>query len=102
MAVIHHSPSSFAIFHISSVIRHPTREPGVYRRPVESSLIRSVGYDVASSVLEIEFAEHGRVYEYFDVPLSVYSELMAAESKGAYFNDRIKDMYPYQETGGAE
>jgi hypothetical protein len=71
----------------------------VYRRPVESSLIRSVGYDLASSVLELEFAEHGRLYQYFDVPLSVYTELMAAESKGSYFNDRIKDMYTYQEVG---
>jgi hypothetical protein len=61
---------------------------------VESSLIRAVGYDLASSVLEVEFAG-GRVYEYFDVPLSVYSELMNASSKGAYFNDHIRDMYPY-------
>ena len=76
----------------------------MYRRPVDSSLIRAVGYDLPSSVLEIEFAEGGRVYHYFDVPLSVYSELMAAESKGVYFNDHIKDMYNYQESdeaGGA-
>jgi hypothetical protein len=69
----------------------------VYRRPVESSLIRSVGYDLASSVLEVEFVEGGRVYEYYDVPLSVYSELMAAESKGSYFNDHIRDMYSYSQ-----
>ena len=50
----------------------------MYRRPVDSSLIRSVGYDLPSSVLEIEFVEGGRVYEYLDVPLSVYSRLMAA------------------------
>ena len=60
----------------------PRREPGVYRRPVDSSLIRSVGYDLPSSVLEIEFVEGGRVYEYLDVPLSVYSRLMAAASIG--------------------
>jgi hypothetical protein len=54
---------------------------------VDSSLIRSVGYDLPNSVLEIEFVERGRVYHYFDVPLSVYSELMAAGSKGAYFRD---------------
>lgn len=73
----------------------------MYRRPVESSLIQSVGYDLASSVLEIEFAESHRVYQYFDVPLSIYSELMAADSKGSYFNDYIKDMYTYQETDEA-
>ena len=66
------------------------------RRPLRSATEVSPGL-----ALEIEFAEHGRIYEYFDVPLSVYSELMAAESKGAYFNDRIRDMYTYQETGWA-
>jgi hypothetical protein len=71
----------------------------VYRRPVESSLIRSVGYDLPSSVLEVEFVEGGRLYEYYDVPLSVYSRLMAAESIGAYFNEYIKDMYAYQQIG---
>lgn len=71
----------------------------MYRRPVDSSLIRSVGYDVASSVLEIEFTGEGRIYEYYDVPLSVYLELMAAGSKGQYFNEYIKDMYSYQEIG---
>lgn len=67
------------------------------RQPVESSLIRSVGYDLASSILEIELTGEGRIYEYFDVPLSVYSELMAAESKGEYFNEYIRDLYSYQQ-----
>jgi len=69
----------------------------VYRRPVDSSLIRSVGYDLPSSVLEIEFVEGGRVYEYLDVPLSVYSRLMAAASIGNFFNESIRDIYSYQQ-----
>lgn len=68
----------------------------MYRRPVDSGVIHSVGYDVASSVLEVEF-ESGRVYEYYDVPLSIYSGLMTAGSRGAYFNDFVRDMYPYAE-----
>ena len=71
----------------------------MYRRPVESSLIRSIGYDLPSSVLEVEFVAGGRLYEYYDVPLSVYSRLMGAESIGAYFNEHIRDMYAYQEIG---
>lgn len=66
----------------------------MYRRPVESQSIRSVGYDLASSVLEVEFVD-GPVYECYDVPLSIYSALMEAESKGSFFNDHVKDMYPY-------
>jgi hypothetical protein len=64
------------------------------RRPVESGLIQTLGYDLADSVLEIEFFG-GRVYQYYDLPLSIYSELLLAESKGAYFNEFIRDMYPY-------
>ena len=67
------------------------------RVPVSSSLIRSVGYDVASSILEVEFLESGRVYDYFDVPHSVNDELMSAESLGAYFNEFIKDLYAFEQ-----
>ena len=71
----------------------------MYRRPVESNLIRSVGYDLPSSVLEIEFVDGKGLYEYYDVPLSVYSRLMAAESVGAYFNEHIRDLYAYEKIG---
>ena len=71
------------------------------RRPVASSLIRSVGYDLLGSVLEIEFAA-GHVYQYHDVPLSAYDELIDADSKGMYFNEFIKDMYAYQQIDEAQ
>jgi hypothetical protein len=73
----------------------------VERCPVESSLIRSVGYDLDASVLEVELMT-GNVYEYYDVPLSVYDELMDAPSKGSYFNEFIRDMYPYRQAEGDE
>jgi KTSC domain len=69
----------------------------VRRRRVESSVIRSVGYDVAASVLEIEFVASRSVYAYYDVPLSVYEELLSADSMGVYFNDFIKDLYACQQ-----
>jgi hypothetical protein len=69
----------------------------VDRQPVESSLIRSVGYDPASCVLEVELRDPPRVYEYFDVPFSTYEELLFADSKGEYFNDQIRDLFACQE-----
>jgi KTSC domain len=69
----------------------------VDRRPVVSTLIRSVGYDLDNSILEVEFVESGRVYTYYDVPLSVFSELLDAESIGSYFNESIRDLYAYEE-----
>jgi KTSC domain len=70
------------------------------RQPVESSLIRSVGYDLTDSILEVELLEAGRTYRYFDVPYSIAEELMSAESKGTYFNEHIRDMYAFEEAEG--
>jgi hypothetical protein len=83
--------------------RHPAEhdqdvpeEPGMDRQPVVSSLIRSVGYDLVGSILEIELIEPHRVYTFYDVPFSVYEELTEAPSKGTYFNEFIRDLYPYE------
>ncbi len=63
------------------------------RREVVSSVLQSAGH---SRVLEIQF-ESGRVYQYFNVPDSVYRGLIKADSKGKYFNTHIRNQYPYQE-----
>jgi hypothetical protein len=64
----------------------------MHREPVESSNLATVGF--SDGVLEIEF-RHGGVYQYFNVPASVYEALMAAESKGKYFIQFIKDKYEF-------
>jgi len=65
------------------------------RQTVNSSNLKSVGYDPDRRLLEIEF-HTGAVYQYFNVPESVYRELMAAPSHGKYFHQHIKDQYRYQ------
>lgn len=62
------------------------------RIPVDSSNIADVGYDASSMVLELGF-KRGDVYQYFDVPDSVYRELMRAASKGTFFNANIRNVY---------
>lgn len=62
------------------------------RTAVDSTTMRSVGYDSAQQILQIEFTS-GVVYQYLDVPVAVFDELMAAESKGRYFNQEIRDDY---------
>jgi hypothetical protein len=64
----------------------------VTRRPVESSVIASVGYDGDERILEIEF-HAGRVYRYFLVPRATFDLLMAADSIGNYFNRAIRPRY---------
>jgi hypothetical protein len=64
------------------------------RQPVSSSNIASIGYDLESQTLEIEFL-NGGVYQYFDVPQHVYEELMSASSHGQYLASNIKGAYRY-------
>ncbi len=68
------------------------------KQHVQSSDLRSVGYDPVNSVLEIEF-NSGGVYQYFNVPASVYQALMSASSHGTYFHANIKDRYRYSRIG---
>jgi len=62
------------------------------KRSVQSSTVKSVGYDEKTLTLEIEFV-NGNIYQYFDVPHSVHSELMASGSLGQFLNTQIKGQY---------
>ena len=66
------------------------------RIPVASEAMRSIGYE--GTVLEIEFVDSD-VYRYFDVPESVYSGLILAESMGGYFAEHIRDSYRFTRVG---
>ena len=69
------------------------------RKSVISSDLRSVGYDQQALVLELEFHKGGEVYRYFEVPVAVHAALMAAPSKGEYFNAHIKSRFRYERAG---
>lgn len=58
--------------------------------------MRSVGYDAATSELEIEFAG-GDVYRYSMVPASVHQALLDSPSKGAFLGRKIIPRYPARE-----
>ena len=67
--------------------------PEIARRPVVSSVVRSMGYDEGHAVLEIEFVS-GRVYRYHMVPRRQWSRLQGAASKGGYFDAHIRQKFP--------
>lgn len=62
------------------------------RTPVSSTNVASVGYDQSTTTLEVEF-KGGSVYQYFDVPETVYQEFMRAGSLGSFLHNNIKDSY---------
>ena len=58
-------------------------------KSVESATLVAIGYDDAREILQLEFRSRA-VYRYFGVPGSVYEALVAAPSKGRYFNGAIR------------
>ena len=62
------------------------------RKRVNSSKLRSVGYDERSRVLEIEMS-NGQVVQYSGVYPEVYRRLMAAPNPTSFFDDKIAEEY---------
>jgi len=61
----------------------------IRRVPVDSSMIRSIGYCRARRTLEVEFVR-GTVYRYWGVSEGTYEAFMAASSKGRFFDAAIR------------
>jgi hypothetical protein len=63
------------------------------RSRVQSSSVRSIGYDPRQHALEIEF-HGGSIYRYGLVPESVFERLRTAPSVGSFVNTVVKPRYP--------
>lgn len=67
----------------------------MYRESVESSNIKSIGYE--NETLEVEFL-NGSIYQYKNVPKILFSGIMNANSHGKYLNEYIKKAnYRYEQ-----
>jgi hypothetical protein len=73
-------------------MRSPSVGQHLERKKVNADKIRSIGYDVGSQVLEIEFSD-GKIVQYSRVPSEVHRRLMAAPTIVSYFRDHIEDEY---------
>ena len=62
------------------------------RKKVNSSQLRSVGYDERAQLLEVELSD-GAIWQYARVPGEVYRRLMAAPSIVSYYRDNIEEDY---------
>jgi len=67
--------------------------PTVPLVPVQSSAIESVGYDPATQQLYITFTSGSHPYTFCAVPPAVHSALMAAPSKGRFYNAHIRGRF---------
>jgi hypothetical protein len=62
------------------------------RKRVNSSKLKSVGYDEPSRTLEIEMST-GQVFQYVGVYPEVYRRFMAAPNPTAFYDDKIAEEY---------
>jgi hypothetical protein len=61
---------------------------------VNSSVIDDFDYNTIARALQVVFRTGG-VYEYANVPPTVYLEFLNADSKGTYFNTNIRNRYGF-------
>lgn len=69
-----------------------TERANISRTRVKSSNVFAIGYDKERKILQVEFKK-GSIYEYYDVPESVFNEFMNAESKGRFMGNLYKYKY---------
>ena len=62
------------------------------RKKVNSSNIRTVGYEPSSQTLEVELSD-GTIWEYSRVPSEVHRRFMAAPTMISYYRDNIEEDY---------
>ena len=60
-----------------------------------SRAMRSMGYDPATRTLWVEWAS-GNTHALHDVPPELYEGLVAARSKGRYFQDHLRDRFVHE------
>lgn len=69
------------------------------RKKVNSSAIRSVGYDERNRVLEVEFND-GRINQYGGVSPELHRRLVSAPSIVSYFRDNIEESFTAKRVKG--
>ncbi len=62
------------------------------RQPVKSRILRSVGYDDSTKILEVEF-QNGLIYQFFDVPKKVSEDLLHSGEIGKYFTEKVRTRF---------
>jgi hypothetical protein len=68
---------------------------------LQSSVLAATEYSPPLQALDIVF-NSGEVYRYLKVPLSLYQNLLEADSKGAFFNAHIRNQFSFQHLGQSD
>ena len=66
--------------------------PRLDHRQVDSSHVKSVGYDADQHHLQVQFRD-GSSYDYPGVPQMVYDQFVNAKSKGAFVREVLRTRF---------
>jgi len=66
-----------------------TNQIVIRMKPVKSSNIKSIGYDLECKTLYVRF-KSGTLYAYSEVEPKKFLKLLNADSKGGFLNNQIK------------
>jgi lysyl-tRNA synthetase class 2 len=66
---------------------------------VESAAISEIDYDAQRTKLLVRFVS-GERYVYVGVPGEVHRSFVEADSKGRFFQQKIRDRYPFNRLDG--
>ena len=62
---------------------------------IKSGLFSSAAYRASERQLYVRFHD-GKIYRFFECPVAVYCEFVAAASKGRYFSQQIRNRFRYE------
>jgi len=71
---------------------HNPQKKDINMVKLESSAVSGVGYDHINQILTVKFTS-GKKYDYKDVPVQVYEDLVNAPSSGKFLNKEVKGKY---------
>jgi hypothetical protein len=60
-----------------------------------STVVHTINYDPGTETLRITFVS-GIIYEYKNVPETIYIQLKTSRSKGVFLNTNIKGKYDFE------
>lgn len=72
----------------------PSEARSIERLPIDSSNLKTVGYDPARQILAIEFLSSGQVLHYDGFPPEKFEQFGQAVSRGRFYAKEIKGKYP--------
>lgn len=79
--------------------REAMEREGFTGQSVSEINIAYVGYRSADSLLQVEY-QNGAIYNYQDVPFSVWQSCMGAQSKGLFIAQSMKGRFRYYRVNG--